>query len=301
MMLSLLSLVYFVMPPGLVPIFLLMREGRLPECARIGATQTIADHVLTMLLIVIWPGAWAIVLPKLLTAPLWTCLARRARSWRIDPRAGLAPMGSFRNFGIGILASEILAACRMQADKLLVGFFFGTKMLGVYYFAFNAGLGISQSLASAFGIVLLPHLSRFPVAARRTVEAARVLLWAMLAFGPVVLAQSLLAPQYVPIIFGEEWAEAGIYVSVMALAGLPLLAGAALSALYRANGTTYKEASLATLVAIACLAGLAMGCQLSLLAACAGYLAGLALTLLPAAASIFLRFVNPKTILVRSM
>lgn len=282
-MLAILSAVYLTMPPGLVQVFLLMREGRLTTTARIGASQTILDHVLTMVLVVIWPSAWAIVLPKLLTAPVWTIMARSARPWVPNTSAGFAPAKEFRIYAAGIMGSEIMAACRGQADKLIIGAIFGTKVLGVYYFAFNAGLGIAQSLVSAFGIVLFPHLSRISDAAKRAYEARRTAGFGLLFFGPLILAQAALAPIYVPIIFGATWAPSAPFVSVLALGGLPLFAAAALGATYRAAQTTGREARIGVMATVCALAGLTFGAQFSLEAACAGYVVGLAVTFLPRA------------------
>lgn len=286
-MLAVLSAVYLIMPPGLVQIFLLMREGNLGTTARIGASQTILDHILTMVLVVLWPTAWAIVLPKLLTAPVWTIMARSARHWRANPAAGFAPVSEFRGFAGGILASEIMTACRAQADKLIVGAIFGTKLLGIYYFAFNAGLGIAQSLVSAFGIVLFPHLSRIKDAAARTYEASRAAGFGMLLFVPLILAQAILAPLYVPVLFGQTWAASAEYVAILALGGLPLFAAATLGALYRAGRTTGREAKLGTVATVAALAGLVLGAQVSLAMACAGYVLGLTLTFIPQALAEF--------------
>lgn len=282
-MLAVLSAVYLIMPPGLVQIFLLMREGRLAATARIGATQTILDHILTMVLVVIWPVAWAIVLPKLLTAPVWTLLARRAGPWSPNLVAGRAPVSAFRGMAGGILLSEMMTALRAQADKLIVGALFGTQMLGVYYFAFNAGLGIAQSLVTAFGIVLFPHLSKVSGTAQRLIEARRAVVFGAALFMPLITAQSALAPLYVPVLFGDNWASSASYVAIMALGGLPLFTAAALGALYRANQTTGLEAKLGIAATIAALGGLVIGAQFSLTAACWGYVLGMAIVFLPRA------------------
>lgn len=282
-MLAVLSAVYLIMPPGLVQIFLLMREGRMAATARIGASQTILDHIFTMVLVVIWPTAWAIVLPKLLTAPVWTLLARRARPWTPHLTAGRAPAAAFRGMAGGILLSEMMTALRAQADKLIVGALFGTQMLGVYYFAFNAGLGIAQSLVTAFGIVLFPHLSKVSAAAQRLIEARRAVMFGAALFVPLIAAQSALAPFYVPVLFGDNWANSASYVAIMALGGLPLFAAASLGAFYRANQTAGVEAKLGIAATIAALGGLLLGAQISLSAACWGYVLGMAIVFLPRA------------------
>ncbi|MXP26049.1 oligosaccharide flippase family protein [Altererythrobacter indicus] len=281
-MLAMLSAVYILMPPGLVQVFLLMRAGRLAATARINATQTMCDHVLTLSLVLIWPSAWAIVLPKLLTAPVWALLARRAMHWAPVPAAGYASWRAFHVFGFAILGSELLGALRLQADKLIIGSMLGVEALGIYYFAFNAGLGITQSLVSAFGTVVFPQLCRARDGQDQAKHLREAFSLGLLLLCPIVAAQGLLAPLYVPLLFGEEWVPAAPYLVLLCLASLPLLCASAIGAAYRAQSLPGRETSLSALATLAGLTGLSAGATQSMALACAGYSAGLALVLIPA-------------------
>ena len=283
-MLAVLAGVYAFMPAGLVQIHLAMRERRLATTARIAATQAIADHLLTMALVVIWPSAWAIVLPKLLTAPLWTVLARRACPWKPRRDVAPAPAAQFRTFFVGVFGSEAMIALRGQADKLVIGAVLGVKALGIYYFAFGAGLGIAQSLVTAFGIVLFPNLAAEGDAGERSARMRAATLAGLACIVPFALFQAVAAPFYVPLVFGEQWGEAAHYVALLSLAAIPLFLAAAIGAHLRAGGKPGREAALSAAATGAALGGLSIGAQLSLFAACAGYAAGLALILFPAAA-----------------
>ena len=280
-MLAVLSGVYLFMPAGLVQIFLLMRDERLTTCASIGATQAILDHLLTAALIIFWPSAWAIVLPKLLTAPVWTMLARRARPWL---REGTAPAaaGEFRAYCGGVLASELMTALRLNADKLVISAMLGMQALGTYYFAFGAGLGIAQSLVTAFGTVLFASLCRAG-AAERQLQLRTALLIGLAILTPIVAAQVFLAPIYVPIVFGSHWAPAAPYLALLSIAAIPLFLLSGIGAAYRANRKPGRDAGLASIATMAALGGLALGATHSLIAACAGYSIGLALVAIPAA------------------
>ncbi|MBY6127757.1 oligosaccharide flippase family protein [Qipengyuania aquimaris] len=292
-LLAVLSLVYFAMPPGLVQIFLTMRDNRMATTARIAATQNMADSVLTVALVVAWPSAWALVLPKLLAAPVWTILARKSSAWRYDPALGVAPVRKFATFGPSILATEMLSAARLHADKLVVGALLGTEALGIYYFAFNAGLGITQSFVAACNLVAFPHLAKANADDTLT-EFRRTFAAGFSMLAPVVIAQALLAPIYVPIVFGETWISATPYVVLLSLAALPLYAGSIVGAGYRVAGRPQDEAVLTGVATIAALAGLNFGATVSLQFACLGYVAGLAIVLVPAAlASLAGRFTNP--------
>ena len=281
-MLAALSAVYLFMPAGLVNIFLAMRDQRMGATAKVAAIQNIADCALTVVLAIMWPSPWAIVLPKLLTAPVWLLLARRTYSWSPDPLAGRAPLCAFASFGPAILGSELLIAARLHCDKLIVGALLGTEALGLYYFAFNAGLGITQSLVTACNLVLFPHLAKTQGEELET-EFKRAFLMGLVALVPLVAAQALLAPVYVPIIFGENWIPATPFLALLACAAIPLFVAALLGARFRAVSKPYAETALTVLATAAALLGLTLGAQLNLMFACIGFAGGLALILLPAA------------------
>ncbi|WP_379922457.1 oligosaccharide flippase family protein [Erythrobacter sp. R86502] len=282
-MLAALSAVYLFMPAGLVQIFLAMREQRMGATASVTAIQNIADCILTVVLAVLWPSAWAIVLPKLLTAPLWLLLARGTHAWTPNPLGGFAPISVFASFGPAILCSELLIAARLHGDKLIIGAMLGTEALGLYFLAFNAGLGITQSLVTACNLVLFPHLAKTHGEELET-EFRRAFIIGLAALVPLVVAQALLASIYVPIIFGENWIAAAPYLSMLACAAVPLFVGALLSARFRAVGKPYAETALMAVATSAALIGLTVGAQSSLMLACLGFAGGLALVLLPAAA-----------------
>ncbi|MFV0644121.1 MAG: oligosaccharide flippase family protein [Sphingomonadaceae bacterium] len=283
MMLAVLSLVYLVMPPGLVPVFLVMRSGKLGTTARISATQSMLDHILTMVLVLAWPGSWAIILPKLLTAPVWTMLARKAHRWEYDGTIAPAPVREFSAYAAGILGSEILGAVRLQGDKILIAALLGNSALGLYYFAFNAGLGITQTLTGAFNTVLLPHLCLAKAGTERTRRLGIALIISLCALVPLVAIQVFLAPWYVPILFGAHWQNAARPLAMLAMAGIPLLCASALGAHFRANSKPVNEAWLNSAATLAALALLALGSLTSITLACAGYTLGLALVFIPAA------------------
>jgi len=281
-MLAALSLVYPLMPAGLVQIFLAMRAQRMGATARIVAAQNIADSALTIALVVIWPSAWAIVLPKLLTAPVWLVLARRTHPWSSNRAVPHAPTNAFASFGPAILGSAILDSARLNADKLLVGAFLGTEALGLYYFAFNAGLGITQSLVSACNLVLFPHLAKISGNALES-EFRRAFITGLAVLMPIVAAQALLAPFYVPIVFGKNWIASTPYLALLACAALPLFAGSMMGARYRALKQPFAETRMMAAATASGLIGLIWGTQLSLQAACIGFSSGLAIILIPAA------------------
>ena len=176
----------------------------------------------------------------------------------------------------------MLSALRLNADKLVVGALFGTEVLGIYYFAFNAGLGITQSFVAACNLVVFPHLAK-TAASEGAAEFRKAFATGLAMLAPVVAAQALLAPFYVPLVFGETWIPAVPYIALLSLAALPLYAGSLVGAALRVESRPQHETLLTAAGSAAALTGLAAGAPFGLAAACLGYGAGLALIFLPAA------------------
>jgi O-antigen/teichoic acid export membrane protein len=176
-MLAALSVVFLFMAGGHVQYHLAMRAGKVGHLARMNAMQVIVDQCVTLGLMLVWPSPWAIVIPKILAAPVWLACSLHAHPWTPDASAGLLPMGRILRSGGSILLADGLTALRTQGDNLIVAAILGTQMLGTYYFAFNAGLGIVTSLVSAFGSVIFPMMARAPAGRRASLCCAARGFW----------------------------------------------------------------------------------------------------------------------------
>ncbi|MBT0670095.1 oligosaccharide flippase family protein [Novosphingobium profundi] len=258
-MLAALSVVYLFMARGHVPYFLAMREGKVARLAGINAIQGVADQAFTLVLMLLWPSPWAIVIPKILVAPIWLAAAVRTHPWRPDRSAGTLPLRQVLRSSGSLLLADAISALRTQGDNLLVAAMLGTSVLGSYFFAYNAGLGIVSSLVGALGSVLFPALSRAAHGTERRVALTRALVCTGLLFGPLVLVQALAAPYYVPLVFGMRWAPVSSLVSILCIAGLAFAFNQVTSSFLRAEGRMERDAANSALNCSLTLGGLALG------------------------------------------
>ena len=211
-----LALVYLTQPFGQVQAFLIARANRLHVVAGVGVAQVTLDNILTAILAICGFGAWAVVLPKLLTTPVWVIGMRRAQRWTRDPDVGFAPMGPLLRFAVTVIGSELLVAARFNLDKVLVVTILGVEALGIYYTVFNAGIGFSLSLTSSLSSTVYPHLAE--VAADPRLLLARydqMMRRAVLPCAGVIALQAALALFYVPVVFGARWAPVAYLVAVL--------------------------------------------------------------------------------------
>lgn len=236
-MLQILSLTYLLIPFAMVHAALVKRQQNLKSVAMIDGGQVAVDNILTALLAIIGFGAWAIVLPKFLTAPIWVIGYRRAVAW--SPSGRIFSFTLWREvleFGRYFLSIEVLKTARLNLDNMIIGRLLGMEALGIYFFARNAGLGFSLTLINAVNSALYPNLcevrsSLLVLKARFNSNVKRIIL---IVF-PLLIAQASLAFWYVPIVFGEQWVHAIPVLSLLCLSAIPRALSESASALMLAT------------------------------------------------------------------
>lgn len=229
---------YLFMPAGLVQTALAMRAGKLRQTAAISGTQIVAANLMSAVLALLWPSALALILPRLLTAPFWLIAMRRLHPWTVDLSRGRAPLRPFLRFGWAVLGVELVKALRQQADKLIIGTMLGAEALGLYFMAFNAGLGLATSFSTAFSTVLFPHIC---ASEDKDVALRQGILLALGLISPVVLLQALLVPYYVPLLFGAGWSGIDDIVSILCLVAIPTTLWSATAGWLRATDRAQQE------------------------------------------------------------
>ncbi len=218
------AIIYLVTPLSNIQAAFQQREGHLGRMAFAAALQVIVDNILTTCFALAGFGLWAIILPKLIVAPIWLILVRFGHPWRPEKIKGFSRFAGWRDiakFSRSVLGTEVLSTVQSNIDNLFVGYFLGLHALGIYYFAFNAGLGITLGFITAAGVAVFPYFCE--VSNNRAVLEKRFFQTRnKICFGMVglILTQALLAPIYVPIVFGSKWTEASSILSIICLSAL---------------------------------------------------------------------------------
>lgn len=218
----LLGITYLIAPIGRVQAALIIREKRLKVTAFSQAIRYSTANVLTAVFAVLGFGMWAIVLPILLASPLEPLIFLSNHKWRPNMVFTTKHWGEILKFGSSVLGIQMLKTFRENLDYLIVGRFIGVTELGFYYFAYNAGLGVSLTIINSITTALYPHLCT----ARRQLSTFKQTYISSLktiavVIVPFALLQSFLAPFYVPIVFGEEWIEAIPILILVCLSAIP--------------------------------------------------------------------------------
>ena len=244
-MLAVLGLVHLIYPIGMVHSSLALRGNRLRFTAALLGFQITMDNLLTAGLALAGFGVWSAVAPKLIIAAAWAGIHLACVPgwrWQKVPRP---LMWEVTGFAKAVFCAEALNTLRANADKLIVGKVLGIEAFGIYSFAANAGAGITTGLSNALGQAALPYMSGGAPGAAQLLARFRIVLKGMCAIVlPVILAQTVLAPWYVPFFFGERWAAAVPALMLMCLATLVRPLAIATSQLLRTAGHVALELKL---------------------------------------------------------
>jgi PST family polysaccharide transporter len=234
---ALMGLIYLVTPMCNMQTAFLQREGRVGVMARTSAVQVVVDNLLSAIFALCGMGFWAIILPKLLVAPIWPLMNRYAHAWRPRGRPTLAHANAIIRYCRHIAVVEVLTTVQANIDNVMVGYFLGVEALGLYYFAFNAGLGITLGLVNSFAVAVFPHLcaslhdrAQLSLRFRHTMKVLGLIVV------PLVILQSAAAPIYVPLIFGAKWHAAIPVLMLICLSALARPFASATAQLLRAVG-----------------------------------------------------------------
>jgi O-antigen/teichoic acid export membrane protein len=230
---------YLLMPLFSVQLSLIQRENRLDVIAHCQFIQAIAGNLLTVTFALIGLGMWAIVLPMILMIPVWMGFGLMNHLWRPKRRWTLERWQEISGFAMDILGIELLGKLRANLDYLLVGRFLGLEVLGLYYFAFNAGLGFSLNLINALNGSLFPHLCEV----RQDIEQLSSRYFHGLKtiakfIIPFVLLQTIFAPVYIPVVYGHQWIPAVPILMLICASAIPRAFGDAAAALLQAVDQT---------------------------------------------------------------
>ncbi len=265
-MIACLAGVYLFMPWAMVHNWLLQRQYRMGTLAAINAAQVGTDNLLTAVMAFAGLGAWAVVLPKLLTAPIWLVGTRYSIRWQRERSAGSVPMREVVAYSAPILASEVLVAVRLNIDKLLVGAILGIEALGIYYFAFSAGYGLSLVLTSALASAAFPHLADHRLAARDLLARFdQALIRLAVPITLLIGLQALAVFVYVPLLFGEKWTPMVPIVAVLCLSAATKSWHDLSAQALRASGLPGQELIASVLFTVVLLASFSLGLMHGLL------------------------------------
>lgn len=251
-LLTLMALTYLCYPIVAVKVFMLQRQNNMQYFGLACAICLSVDNIATIIFLLLDMGVMAVAYAKLLCAAAWVIIFSRVKLMSYAPSFELTVFKALVKLTVHIFIADALRVLRSQADILIAARILPAELFGLYSFAKNAGVGLSQSIVTAYVSGLYPFLcERFR--AREVGQARKKAFTYGAVISVLFIVQSIVAPFYVSIFFAEQWQSAAVIVSILCLAGIPAIFTDTYAMLLRATNQTFNEVIL-IFYCVACLA-----------------------------------------------
>lgn len=166
-------------------------------------------------------GYWAIIINTVTTAVVTSILSYILAPYR--PRLSLARLSDFAEFFGWFNAAQIVGALNWQFDRILIGTFSANAMLGRFVIAEDMATFPTKTLV---GPALQPVMAGFSQinadADRLRAAFLKAIRFVMAVSLPISIGISLTSDLAVSILLGGKWEGTSLYLSVIALAVLPV-------------------------------------------------------------------------------
>ena len=218
-LINLLALCPPLLGMGTVPRAQLINQLRFRALAATGLIEAIGTVGLSIVLAYAGFGAYSFVVPKpviaaVLTVALWA-LARTPLRWAPQIRRWKFLAGHAATLiGVGIAWMVVL-----QGDNAMLGKYHPPSVVGIYFFAYNLSVQTLILLTVNVASVLFPALSQLNAEPQRQMSALlRSSAAIAVVAGPLCMLQAVLAPLFIPLLFGTKWVPAVAVFQVLTIA-----------------------------------------------------------------------------------
>ena len=235
------STIFLVNFFGAVEYAVLQRDMKFREMALVEWTQPAVFLPVSIGLAWAGWGFWALLLGQVISNAASTASKMYFGRWRPSLAVTRVGIAETVPFGMGVYAKRLLTYAAENLDSLVVGGLFGVTALGYYDKAFNAASNLSNRL-SIGATVMFRIFAIIKDERVRFVRAyTKVVLAGTFATLPIFAGLFVAAPEFISVVFGEQWLPAVVPFQLLCAAGgLRLLASYA-SAAVQASGQIWGE------------------------------------------------------------
>ncbi len=219
----LVALVFVITAPGQQFQVLLEKNLRFRELAVAESFSAIAGAMVAISMALAGQGVYALVYGILSSSVLKSCVLVIVglRSWRPQMHFRLMDLKGYLRFGMFQMGEKSVNYFGQRFDQLLIGIILGAQELGYYNLASTLVFLPYSKINPVFTRVAFPIFSR----ARDDLESLKSgfmtmrNLLASINF-PLLFGMIAVAPEFVPVVLGEEWLPSIIPMQILALVGV---------------------------------------------------------------------------------
>ena len=166
-------------------------------------------------------GVWSLVAQRLSAGVVEGIVLWQASDWRPQWKFSRKHFHDLFAFGINMVGINILNFFVTSGDNLLIGYFLGSTALGYYDLAYRLLLVVTSLFVGVISSIAMPIFSSIQddLPRLRKVLYEFVELTNTIAF-PIFLGMSVLAPELIVVVFGEQWEPSIPVMQILNLLGI---------------------------------------------------------------------------------
>jgi O-antigen/teichoic acid export membrane protein len=215
------SVLVFLQSIGSVPSAVLRRNLDFRLFALRTTVGTAAGGTLGILLALTGHGVWSLVFMQVARVAVESAILIGLGNWRPRLRFSLAGCRDLSGFALPLVVQSLWNLVNDELPKVILGLSIGTHAVGLFAFARRPLEFLTQCFLGPAIAITMPAVSRLQSEPERIndffLKATRI---AALVGFPVFVGFAAVAPEAVPLVFGEQWVDAVVPVQLLMLLGL---------------------------------------------------------------------------------
>ncbi len=265
---------------GIVPRARLDMDMRFRFLAGLEVSLAVVQAAVSITLAALGAGALAVVAPRPIVSTLRTIAMWAASEIGFPGGPTAAGWSGLLKPSAAVVGAVFAYTLTMQGDYLVLGIFYDSAVVGLYYFAFNLSMQSVALLTTNLQAVLLPALSHIKADRDRQAHAMlRSTAVLSLIGAPVAMFLAAVSDRLIRLVFDTKWEAAAGLLALLSLATIGRMLGSTASNLMQAQGRfrTYFMMHIAAammffpVVGIGAMQGAAQGVAVGVLAHAAVY------------------------------
>jgi len=202
------------------PTILMKKKVRFGGISILEISSMVAGNIVGIYLALKGFGAWALVFRLLTQHILSSTIIWSIVKWRpVWP--DFKGIGKLFRFGIHMLGSNVCYYFSQNLAAIIIGKFIGLEMLGSFNIAYNLAILPAQKISSVLSSVLTPAFCQIQQDLNKLREKFFASIFSLgFLYIPLMMGLSAVAQNFIIVVYGEKWKEAGLFLTFLALLGM---------------------------------------------------------------------------------
>lgn len=234
------SISFIILPFGQQFQAILRRELQFDKIGCIRIAEFFAYGLVAIILAILNFGVMSIVYATVVRSGVSTSFAiyiASKKQWIPKLHFRMGELQGFVRFGLFQLGDRIVSYLGNNIDYLIIGRFLGAEALGYYTLAYNLMRVPQLTINPIIVSVAFPTFARIQNQDEVMCKGyGKILHYLSLVVLPMMTGMLLVAPMFVPIVYGESWHPAISVVQIFCLLGIVKSLGNPLGSVLLAKG-----------------------------------------------------------------